>query len=715
MSTGPLFSAHWHRVRDVRARLADDVLVTRHVYRKRISWVLHRQATSTTHRLDMQSFELVDQLDGTISVGDVWEHALEQRDHEAPTQDAWMHLLADLHAADLLVVDSRIPVESLFEKRKKKRATEQSQRYFNPLYLRFALMDPDDWLNRLQPLANVLFSRVAFTLWAVLMVFSGFVLFTNTERLVHDTVNATQLSPYMAALFLAAFPPLKLLHEFGHGLAIKRCGGEVREMGIALLVVFPIPYVDASASSVFKAKYDRMLVSAAGIIVEVTFAAIGVLFWANGTGLASDIGLVLLLTGGLSTLLVNGNPLLKFDGYYLFADWLEIPNLQARSKRAVGRLLRRLLSGSHDDTPRPEDSVERQWLLGYGVFSGIYRTGLMLSIAWMLSERWLALGIALALFALFQSLVRPLWLGMVALFNDTQLRGIRSKALALSVPLLALAGLILMPLPHASVTRGVVWLPEQAVIRAASQCRVNEVMAVPGAQVQPGDILFRCVDDGLSAEQQYLVARVAEIKAELAGVARTDQVSYSKRLPELSSIQSMLDDVTQRLDTEHHRATVGGRFDVSGTSLLLGRAFTRGEVVGYTIAPTGRTIRLAFSERKFADVDEHIESIEVRIQEQGLNANVFATSMLNHSPRASLEVPSAALSSLGGGPHAADPSGDGRQLLNSVVDIELNWPEAVGVAPIGEHVSVRFVHLPKPLAGRLINTVKRAFMDRQRV
>ena len=715
MSAGPLFSSHWHRVRDVRARLADDVLISRHVYRKRISWVLHRQATGTIHRLDAQSFELIDRLDGAMSVGEIWEQALEQRNHEAPTQDAWMHLLADLHAADLLIVDSRVPVESLFERREKKRTREQSQRYFNPLYLRFALIDPDEWLNRLQPLANALFSRIAFILWATLMVVGCLVLFTNTERLVYDAANAAQFRPYMATLFLLAFPPLKLIHELGHGLAIKRCGGEVHEMGIALLVVFPIPYVDASVSSLFKNKNDRMLVSAAGILVELSVAAVGVLLWASSTSLVGDIGLVLLLTAGLSTLLINGNPLLKFDGYYLLADWLEIPNLQARSKHAVGRLLRRGLSGKHDEAPRPEDPVERQWLLSYGVMSGIYRTALTLSIAWMLSERWFVLGVALALFALYQGLVIPLWRGTKALFNDTTLRGARSKVLALSLPLLALAILMLLPLPHASVTRGVVWMPEQAVIRAASVCQVSEVMAEPGAQVQAGDALFRCVDDQLDAEKQYLEARVVEIEAELSGVARTDKVSYSKQLPELAITQEMLDDVQHRLDAEQHRATVAGRFDVNGTSMLLGRAFARGEVIGYTIAPAGRTIRLAFGERKFADVDDHIERIEVRIQRSGLNAEVFSTSMLSRSPRVSQDVPSAALSSLGGGPHAADPEGDGRRLLSSVVDIELNWPETVVPASIGKHVSVRFVHLPKPLAGRLIDTVKRAFMNRKPV
>jgi len=713
MSAESLFSAHWHHVRDVRARLADDVMVSRHVYRKRVSWVLHRHATSSSHRLDTQSFELIDRLDGTISVGELWEQALEQRDHAAPTQDTLMQLLAELHTADLLVVDSRIPVETLFERRRKVRSRDRRQRYLNPLYLRFALIDPDDALNRFLPLARLLFSRAAFVLWISLIALSALVLFTNSERLFADVANAAGLSPYIATLFLVLYPPLKLLHELGHALAIKRCGGNVREMGIALLVMFPLPYVDASSSSVFKAKNDRMLVSAAGILVELSVAALGALLWAGSKGLASDIGLVLLLTGGLSTLLINGNPLLKFDGYYLLADWLEIPNFQVRSRRAVARTLRRCLSGRQDKKPRPEDSAEWRWLLGYGISSALYRTGLMLYIAWIVSDRWFLLGIALALFAIAQVVVLPVWRGAKVLRQDKELQGTRTKVLAIGGPMLVLGLLCLLPLPHASVTRGVVWLPEEAVIRAAGVCEVDQVMIAPGSLVQAGDVLFQCTDIELDAQEQYLVARIGELEASLSGIARTDQVAYAKQLPELEATRTMLDDIRQRADAQQHRATVNGHFDVSGTSALLGQAFSRGQIAAYTVPTNGRTIRLAFPEAMIADIDGEVERIEVRVKAAGLGAQVYTTSILHRAPRASTEVPSAALSTFGGGPHAADPTGDGRRLLQSVVDIELDWPSAVEPAPIGEHVGVRFVHSPKPLAGRLINSVRRAFLDRQ--
>ena len=715
MTQDSLFSDHWHRVSDVRTQLAEDVLVTRHVYRNRVSWILHRPGRNNAYRMDVASFDIIDRLDGSLSVGELWEQALELHDHEAPTQDEFMRLLADLHAAELLVVDSRIPVEKLFERRKTERSRDRRQRYLNPLYLRFALFDIDTVLNRFKFTARCLFSKTMFIVWFCLCISSVTVLFTHSERLFADVHNAMQLSPYTAMLFLFLYPILKLLHEAGHALAVKRCGGEVHEMGIAILVMLPLPYIDASASSVFKAKSDRMLVSAAGILIELGIAAMGVFLWASNTGFASDIGLVLMLIGGLSTVLINGNPLLKFDGYYLFSDWLEIPNLQSRAKRAVNALLFTILS--KDDHPifTQEDQSEKRWLLSYGVMAAVYRTGLMLSIAWFISERWFVFGVALAVFALFQAIGLPIWRALKVLFQNQQLQSFRAKALGLGVPMLIIAMVTYVPVPHASVTRGVVWLPDNAVVRAASTCEVRTVEVPVGSTVKIGDVLFQCVDSVLDAQQEYLVALVDEYEAVLSGMAQDNPLEYARKLPELETAKARLQDVQLRGNAQLHRAAVDGTFDISGTSELLGRTFKQGDIAGYTVPTNGRTIRLAIAEKNIHNIDHETERVEVRLHHSTNNRQVYPTSVRHRAIRASNQVASAALSTEGGGPHLAQASGDGRLLEQAVIDIELVWPDGLSNAPIGEMVAVRFVHTAKPLAGRLMKKIKQAFMDRQPV
>jgi len=715
MSAESLFSAHWYRVRDVRPRIADDVIVTRHVYRKRPCHVLQRRSTNVYHRLDTASFELVERLDGKISVGELWERALHEHDADAPTQDALTSLLAELHAAELLVIDRRVPTEQLFERREKRHAREHRERHANPLYLRFALHDPDVWLSRCVPLARALFSRTALLVWLVLLGIAGLTLIVNGRELARALADPALLSPRTVLLFALVYPPLKFLHEFGHALAIKRAGGAVRETGIALMVLMPLPYVDGSASAAFPDKRDRMLVSAAGILVELAFAAVGALLWAGSVGTLADVGLVLLLSGGVSTLLLNGNPLLRFDGYYLLADWLEIPNLAARSRRAALGALRATLVGEPDDAPVVEDRRERFWLLGYGVVSAVYRTGLMLWIAWWLSGRFFAFGLALAAFAAVTSVLVPLARGLAAVRRDPALHDPRPLALLTLVPAVLVALASWLPLPHASVTRGVVWLPDEAVVRATSECEIGAARAVPGHDVREGDVLFACHDPELALLERELRARLDEFDARIGGLAVIDPLEYERLEPERRATRAALADARARLGAATHVAALDGRFDTSGTSTLEGRALARGEVVGYVVPPERRTVRVALGERAIGRLDAEPNRVEIRVAGGDGTSQVHRSSILRRTPRATREVPSAALSTAGGGEHAIDPTGDGRRLLDPVVDIELAWPEALAAAPIGEHVGVRFVHAPTPLAARIAEALRRAFDPRSRV
>lgn len=720
MSTDSLFSDHWHRVRDVCPRLADDVVVTPHVYRGRACQVLQRQATNACHRLDPASFELIERLDGRISVGALWEQALVERDEQAPTQDAWMHLLAGLHAAELLVVDRRIATEQLFERRETRRARTRREQRTNPLYLRFALHDPDAWLERLIRVAHGVFSRTAAVAWLGLMSLAALVLVVNGDELAEALRDPSLLSPRSLLLFALVYPPLKLLHELGHALAVKRGGGAVRETGLALMVLMPVPYVDASASAAFADKRQRMLVSAAGILVELTFAAVGALLWASASGTVQQLGLVLLLTGGLSTLLINGNPLLRFDGYYLLADWLEIPNLASRSRRHVLALLRRGLRGpaSVDQPAEPsvssgsEDSAERAWLIGYGLAAGVYRTGLMLSIAWWLSDRFLVVGLALALFALITAVGVPVWRGAVAVHQDPGLQSARPMSLLIGGPGALVALALWMPLPQASVTRGVVWLPDEAIVRATSACEIDGVAVSPGQDVTAGQMLFECVDPELGLRELALQARLDVLDARLGRVRVNDPREYARLKPDRAAIEVALTDARHRLGAEQHRAALDGRFDTRGTHALAGRALRRGDIAGFVVPPDRRTIRMALDERAVGRLDTAAVNVTVRTAAGAGAAQVHRTWILRRTPRATREVVSAALSAAGGGQHAVAPGGDGTRLLEPVFDLELAWPASLGSAAIGEVVGVRFAHRPAPLIGRFAERLRRAFAER---
>ena len=712
MSSDSLFSTQWHRVRHVCPRLASDVTVSRHVYRGRTAFAMHRRATTAVHRLDTKSFELVDRLDGEISVGEIWERAIVERDQNAPTQDEWIALLSELHAAELIVVDRRVPEERLFEQRQRHRVNDRKQRYLNPLYLRFALHDPDSWLSELVPLSRQLFSRRACLIWLLLMTWAAILIVVNGEQLWKDLTDSAVLNTRNAVLFFLIYPPLKLIHEFAHALAVKRAGGEVHETGFALMVFLPLPYVDASASAMFADKYDRMLVSAAGIIVELACAAVGVLLWANTTGSLQHVGLVMFMVGSISTLLLNGNPLLKFDGYYVLADWIEIPNLAARSRRTVLTRLKSFVTGDKEALRSEEDLAEKVWLHTYGVCSGIYRTGLMLTIAWMLSDRWFFLGVVLAIIVVILAVALPTWRLIGELLKNPIYRSGRSILLTAGLPLALLIVAFSMPLPHSNVVPGVVWIPDQAVIRAQSDCDIVEVFVTPGSQVKAGDKLYSCEELDAEPRLAELVAHVDELMARRASAVARDPLSLNTLDAELKASTAVLEDARQRLDQRVVRAGVDGLFDVSDTSMLEGRSAARGDVIAYVIPPAQRTVRMAIDDRWISRFTNDLQSIALRVSAADGRSHVHETSVLQRTPKATRVVASAALSSRGGGLYAADENGDGRLLQEAVFDVELDWPEAAGAAAVGSHVDVRLVYNSSPLSDRLNTSLQQAFTQR---
>jgi putative peptide zinc metalloprotease protein len=178
------------------------------------------------------------------------------------------------------------------------------------------------------------------------------------------------------------FPLIKALHELGHASATKAGGGEVHDLGIVLLVLLPVPYVEASAATVFKSKYRRALVGAAGMGVELFVAAIAFYIWLLvEPGLVRAILFNVMLIASVSTLLFNGNPLLRYDAYYILADLIEIPNLAVRSTRYWGYLIERYILGVHDAEAPDASWAEKVWFLFYGFASTLYRIFVTIVIA----------------------------------------------------------------------------------------------------------------------------------------------------------------------------------------------------------------------------------------------------------------------------------------------------------------------------------------------
>ncbi len=401
-----LFSEQWYRVADTKPRLRAQVKVQRQRWRDQLWYILSDDATGRHHRINDAAYQFIGRCDGRQTVQQVWDVVLEALGDSAPTQDEVIDLLAKLYDSELLQFDRTPEVDVLFL-RQSERTFSRQKAMINPLSFRLPLGDPTRWLARLQPLGDILFRQFVFWLWLGAVLLAAIAALSHWDSLQnHATLHL--LTPRYLALSWICFPLIKTLHEIGHGLAVRHWSGEVHEFGVSLLVLVPAPYVDATAASAFLGRSERVLVSASGIMVELGLAALAMLVWLNSeAGWIKDTAFVVMLIGSVSTLLFNSNPLLRFDGYYILTDLLDLPNLSSRSTTYWMHLLRKHLLRLHSDTPQIGHG-ERKWLLFYAPLSLLYRLLISLQILLWIGGKWFILGVLTGVYLLFSTLLQPL-------------------------------------------------------------------------------------------------------------------------------------------------------------------------------------------------------------------------------------------------------------------------------------------------------------------
>ncbi|HNX27634.1 MAG TPA: peptidase M50, partial [Phycisphaerae bacterium] len=387
----PTFHESWYRIAQLRPRVRVTVQIQKQYYRG-VGWYIIRDPANNDHfRLSESGYAFIALLDGYRTIEQAWKICLEKLGDDAPTQGEVLQLLGQLYMSNLLCGDMPPDCESLFARYKKRKLREIGATLGNILFLRLPLFDPDRFLEGFEKVFGWIFSWFGFALWAVLVVMGLAAVAGRWSDLVSQAGNV--LAPSNLVFMYLCFVVIKAIHELGHGLACKKFGrlegdtGEVHTIGIMLLVFTPMPYVDATSSWSFRDKRRRIMVAAGGMYVEIAVAAVAAMLWA-----ASASGSILhalsyntMFIASVSTLLFNINPLLRYDGYYILSDILEIPNLYDRSKRYLYYLIRRYVWGIDSIINPAHTRGERIWFLPYAVASCIYRViifaGILLFIA----------------------------------------------------------------------------------------------------------------------------------------------------------------------------------------------------------------------------------------------------------------------------------------------------------------------------------------------
>lgn len=716
MSGPSVFSSSWHLMAELKPRLLPHSRLYRHVYRSQRWYVVRDTAKGRHHRLSPTAYAFVQRMDGVRTVQQLWEALCNDTTHNVPTQTEVVELLAQLHAQDLLQCDISPDAAELLERFRKHKRSRWMQRFSNPLSIRLPLIDPDTLLSALAQRFAWLFSIRGALLWLAIVLPAALLAAQQWSALTRN-VSDQLLSSTNLALMAALFIPIKILHELGHGLATKVWNGSVREFGLMFLVFAPVPYVDTSSAAAFESKHRRAVVGAAGMLVEIVVAALAMYVWALvEPGLIRALAFNIMVVSSISTVIVNGNPLLRFDGYYILADLIEIPNLAQRGQNYWKYLSDRYLFRARDVEAPAETLGEKLWLVPFTVLSWLYRFAVTVGIILFIAPKFFVFGALLALWGAATLVLLPIWKSLRHVLTGPSLRTRRSMAVMTTAALLlSVLGIIfLVPVPLRTQTEGAYWLPDSAILRAREDGFFVRWLLPSGTWVSKGTPVLVLHNLKLETACDEAAARVAQARA------RYDVEAFQN--PSQAEIlrEALVRAEREWADARSRRASLVVAAQSDGWLMtpqpqdMNERYYRKGELLGYVLDPARIVIRVAVPQEDVYLVRNRLQDVEVRPIDDV--TAVWRSAMLREVPGGVDELSIPTLASSGGGQIAVESTADERlKLLNRYFLFDLAVPRQIRRSHVGERVYVRFSHQSEPLLQQWRRRIRQLFLSRLNV
>jgi len=532
--------AELERRKMVRLRARPDLNITPQKYEGKTHYVVKDPVSMRYYRFNDQEYFVVQNFDGKHTLEEIQKgfeknfrpHRLTLEDLEAFCQQ--------LLTAGLVQHETPQAGKELFTKRLKQRRLQKIATWTNILYIKIPVFDPDKILTRM-----LKYTRWIFTWWffaasillmlsAVILVATHFRTFWDRMPAYHEFFNWNRLLYMWIALGI-----VKVIHEFGHGLSCKAYGGECHEMGALFLCFSPCLYCNVSDSWTIPSKWKRIAISFAGIYVELVIAAIATWVWwyTPSSPVVNNIALCVMVLCSVSTVIFNANPLMRFDGYYMMADWLEIPNLRDRSNRLLKNAFCETCLGM-EMQPEPYMEPWRQFLfISYAVVAYVYRWVVTFSILYFMAN-WLkpynlaALSGLLAIAAAGSMIIWPTYRMIKGYFRRGRLPDMKRNRVAVTslVAATLVALFFLLPLPISRIREtGIVQLEREAMSRGkvtVPNQGILEVLHVRnGQRVYEGTLLAEFRSPKLEEELIEAESLRDGYKAEEEAAARRKLIS----------------------------------------------------------------------------------------------------------------------------------------------------------------------------------------------
>ena len=702
----------WDMVATLTPRLRSHIHILRHQYRGEVSYVLEDSITRQQYRFSQAAYEVVGRMTGQYSCEEIYNYVQNRKKHLETEKDGIVEIIVQLTKMEALA--GEIPEELIGPappKSNRKQNILLTQIKKSPLFLRFPLFNPSTILHRYHTLFRPLYSKLFLILLLALFISTFCTLILIWPALTNNAMDRIFTQHNLFILWLL-YPVVKTIHEFAHAFSVKHYGGEVTEMGIMLLLFVPVPYVNASDSSRFSSKWQRITVAGSGILAELILASIALLLWASvEPGLVRTVCFNTILICGFSTLVFNGNPLVRFDGYYILSDLIEIPNLAAKSSSFLWHHFIRIVTGITIGKPEQRSPAEKKWFISYGIASFIYRLTIYGSIFYLFASHLGPIGAVIGSIAIAQIFLVPFFKRLQPILRSTAFLSKRKKILsslfifATSVVLMV----CLIPLPHTTVSEGVVWQPDESLVKMKSPGIITTIVANPGETVTKGDILFQCEDLQLQHSILLLQSQLKELQLKEVATFAYDPF-------EAKIITEKLTDLTERL---HHKlkqendltitSPYSGNFIILSPKELTGRFFKQGEPLAF-IQDKATTIRTLISQEEIDPILQHVVRIDISIASDPGKSHTGT--ILSKNPQSTFHLPSKVLGTPGGGNILINPE-DSSQLitLEQMFQLDIVLDDPLHNSFPESRAYIKFHHGFQPLLFRWVRSLQQLFLN----
>jgi len=612
-------------------------------------YILEDPVRNKFYRLGLEEYLFISRLNQESSIDKILQSVAQTAETQLSTEQAEA-IINWLAARQLLQLDNASPLIQALEREQTSKNWQRLSR-LNIITIRVSLFNPDPLLNVLSPKLSWLTGKLFALIWLALAISALGILFARWHEFSGQSVGFFSAGN-LILIWLIWFA-LKLFHELFHALVCRRYGGRVYDAGFLFILFIPLTYVNATSSWNFPSKWQRIHVAVAGMFIELGIAWVALLVWAVQSGTA--LGLIAhntVIIAGISSLIFNANPLMRFDGYYVLSDLTGIPNLYSHGLQFIRSLAANWFLGI---SPTPStQNWGRKWFISlYGVGIYVWRLFILLSLGYIASTMAGGLGIVATIGAAIVWIGMPLYLfcKRLPLYKQQNPSVVSHLSLRFMITMICV-GLATSVINWEQRIKApaIIEYQHQFSVRPEINGFVAAVHVTEGQLVKQGELLVTLKNDELYYAAKLLELEAQQLDLESRLAQSTNQLTQLQIIKEQQqTIAKELKDQQRDLSALHIHAQSGGVIVGSALETFQGTYVPQGKELFWIVSKEQKHIIASASQDDIDQFQELIDNpIDIDMRSAGLG--LFTGTIRQVSPTATTELLHPALGAVYGGP-----------------------------------------------------------------